>query len=572
MDINKVSHVSSYQTPKFIESEYPLFNKFIEYYYKSQEKTGLGQNILNNFLNYLDIDRLNIDILDGATKVVEPVTKDTDTIVVESVDTFLTDNGSIMIGDEVIFYENTVSSPNIALSPGITYDQVKLKWITLVNPLNDFDGVRTIFPLVSQDNPIGPPSNQHLIVKLFGETQVPGVDFTVSGTNIVFSTAPRAKLPSDDTTSTSITYQNGFVENPIVAVDDISSSFGDAKKEFKLTRNGNKYEPVADEYIIAVYDNRLLVPKVDFFTDKDLFIFEEAPLNGRTLTLFSIEAPIPSFGTDAVGYSRVNDSGSITAVTANVNGSRYRFEYPPKVTINSENGSGASVSALINGIKSVSLLNGGSGYSDTNPPTVTIESPTKAGAAVPKMTATVTNGSVTALNIDTSGSGYTFTPRITFTQPGGAKLATPTISGGSISGGITVTDGGQGYTTPPAIYIDEPTGADGIRASLRAVLTDGKVTSITVLNAGQGYESVPRIAIIDPVGAQVLETKVDSDGRVVGIELLSGGSGYIDTPSVYIVDNRTNDVGAYIGGSNATAVASVFNGAITDINITNFGI
>ena len=571
MDINKVSHVSSYQTPKFIESEYPLFNKFIEYYYKSQEKTGLGQNILNNFLNYLDIDRLNVDILDGATKVVEPVTKDTDTIVVESVDTFLTDNGSILIGDEVIFYENTVSSPNIALSPGITYDQVKLKWITLVNPLNDFDGVRTIFPLVSQDNPIGPPSNQHLIVKLFGETQVPGVDFTVSGTNIVFSTAPRAKLPSDDTTSTSITYQNGFVENPIVAVDDISSSFGDAKKEFKLTRNGNKYEPVADEYIIAVYDNRLLVPKVDFFTDKDLFIFEEAPLNGRTLTLFSIEAPIPSFGTDAVGYSRVNDAGSITDVTANINGSGYRFEYPPKVTVNSENGSGASVSALINGIKSVSLLDGGSGYSDTNPPTVTIESPTKAGAAVPKMTATVTNGSVTALNIDTSGSGYTFTPRITFTQPGGAKVAAPTISGGSISGGITVTAGGQGYTTPPAIYIDEPTGTDGIRASLRAVLTDGKVTSITVLNPGQGYESVPRIAVIDPVGAQVLETKVDSDGRVVGIELLSGGSGYIDTPSVYIVDNRTNDVGAYIGGSNATAVASVFNGAITDINITNFG-
>ena len=571
MDINKVSHVSSYQTPKFIESEYPLFNKFIEYYYKSQEKTGLGQNILNNFLNYLDIDRLNVDILDGATKIVEPVSKDTDTIVVESVDTFLTDNGSIMIGDEVIFYENTVSSPNIALSPGITYDQVKLKWITLVNPLNDFDGVRTIFPLISQDNPIGPPSNQHLIVKLFGETQIPGVDFTVSGTNIVFAVAPRAKLPSDDTTSTSITYQNGFVENAIVAIDDISSSFGDNKKEFKLTRNGDKYDSIADEYILAIYDNRLLVPKVDFYTDKDIFIFEEAPLNGRTLKLFSIEAPIPSFGADAVGYSRVNDTGSITAVTANVNGSGYRFEYPPKVTINSENGSGASVATLINGIKSVSLLDGGSGYSDTNPPTVTIETPTKAGAAVPRMTATVTNGSVSAISIDTSGSGFTFTPRITFTQPGGAKLATPTISGGSISNGITVTDGGQGYTTPPTIYVDEPTGTDGIRASLRAVLTEGKVTSITVLNPGQGYESVPRIAVIDPVGAQVLETKVDSDGRVVAIELLSGGSGYIDVPSVYIVDNRTNDVGAYIGGSNATAVASVFNGAITDINITNFG-
>ena len=143
--------------------------------------------------------------------------------------------------------------------------------------------------------------------------------------------------------------------------------------------------------------------------------------------------------------------------------------------------------------------------------------------------------------------------------------------GGSVSGAITITNPGLGYTTPPVIYVDEPTGTDGIKASLRAVLTDGQITSITVLNAGQGYEVVPRIAVVDPTGAQVLQTSVDGDGRIVGIELLSGGSGYNDVPSVYIVDNRTNDVGTYIGGSGATAVASIFNGQITDINITNFG-
>ena len=47
--------------------------------------------------------------------------------------------------------------------------------------------------------------------------------------------------------------------------------------------------------------------------------------------------------------------------------------------------------------------------------------------------------------------------------------------------------------------------------------------------------------------------------------MLNGGSGYVDVPSVYIVDNRTN------GGTGATAVASIFNGRITDINVTNFG-
>ena len=91
-NINKVSQSIVSQTPEFIADEYPLFNKFLEYYYKSQEKTGLGQNILNNFLQYLDIDKLDIGILDGATKVVESVKVTDDTIVVESVDDFLEEN------------------------------------------------------------------------------------------------------------------------------------------------------------------------------------------------------------------------------------------------------------------------------------------------------------------------------------------------------------------------------------------------------------------------------------------------------------------------------------------------
>ena len=571
MDINKVSNVSSYQTPDFIESEYPLFNRFIEYYYKSQEKTGLGQNILNNFLQYLDIDKLDIGILDGATKLVETLAIDADNITVESVDDFLETNGSILVGDEVIYYEKTQHAPNIALSPGISYDQVKLKWITLQNNINSFDGTTVTFPLVSQDNPVGPPSDQHLIVRVYGETLIPGTDYQVNGSNITYTTAPRAKTAADDETSTSITYLNGFVENTIPALDNISSSFGEGETAFPLTRNNEKYEPIADEYVIAIYDNRLLVPKVDYYIDKNLFIFKTAPLNGRFLSLFSIEAPIPDFGSGAKGFSRVNAVGEITGVSINDTGSNYRFEYPPKVTIDDEVGSGASVKALVNGIKSVTLLEGGLGYSDTNPPTVNVEIPTKTGSQVAKLKATVTGGSVSAIEVLDSGSGYTFTPRITFQQPGGAKLAPPTMVGGSVSGTITITNPGQGYTTPPVIYIDEPTGTDGIRASLRAVLTDGKITSITVLNAGQGYEVVPRIAVVDPTGAQVLQTRVDGDGRIVGIELLSGGSGYNDVPSVYIVDNRTNDVGTYIGGSGATAVASIFNGQITDINITNFG-
>ena len=88
MTTNKVSQSILQQSPEFVRNEYPLFTKFLEYYYKSQEKTGMGQNILNNFLQYLNIDKLDIGILDGKTELVEAITATSDRIVVESVDSF----------------------------------------------------------------------------------------------------------------------------------------------------------------------------------------------------------------------------------------------------------------------------------------------------------------------------------------------------------------------------------------------------------------------------------------------------------------------------------------------------
>ena len=238
MNINKVSQSIASQSPEFLRTEYPLFNKFIEYYYRSQEKTGLGQNIINNFLQYLDIDKLDINILDGATKIVEAIDKDSDTIVVESVDNFLDTNGSILIGDEVIYYEKTTSSPNISLSPGISYDQVKLKWTGLAQLLILLMELTRTFPLTSQSSPISPPSAQHLIVSLYGEVLIPNVDYTVDDDNIVFTTAPRTRTAGDDNLKHILLFLSGFIENNIIAIDDISSDFGDGKTNLNIRRNG----------------------------------------------------------------------------------------------------------------------------------------------------------------------------------------------------------------------------------------------------------------------------------------------------------------------------------------------
>ena len=572
--MSKVSQVVTSQVPLFIrESCAPdgsadggAFSKFLKYYYESQERTGSSNDLLLNVLQYLDIDQIAIDIIDGETVVVEPLTDSSTNIVVESVDSFLTNNGTIKIGDELITYESTTSSPNISFSPGVSYEQVKLKWVNLASIVDLFDDERRTFPLVSQERPIAPATGFHVIVSLYGEILTPGTDYTIDGTDIRYSVAPRTRIPSDDEANTYIIFLNGFSEDPIIGVDDISGSFGDNKTEFTLTVAGELYEPNAPEYLIVIYDGRLLQPTVDYYVNNNQIIFKDAPQTGRSLSISSIEAPIPSFGSGAVGYARVDDNGGITSVSVSENGSDYRFEYPPKISVNSDKGTGASVTALINGLCEVNLLKGGIGYSDTNPPIVVVEPPTKPGSLVADIKATVENGSVTKLTVNSSGSGYTFTPRVTFEQPGGAQVPALTVSNGSIVGTtILVPNGGKGYTTAPEVYIDEPTGENGIRANLQAVITDGVVTSLNVLNAGQGYETVPRAAIIDPTGAQVLEVNVDGTGRVIGVELLTGGSGYVDIPSVYIVDNRTN------GGTGATAVASIFNGRITDINITSFG-
>jgi hypothetical protein len=573
MTINKVSQSVKSLTPQFIEDSHPLFSKFLEYYYRSQEKTGYGQNILNEFLSYLDIDKLDIDILDGETQLVESIGTTNDTIVVENIDRFLENDGTVLIGDEVIFYEKAIASPSIAFSPGISYEQIKLKWSILASPLFSFDGVTRRFPLLSQDSPVAPPSAQHLQIKLYGEYLVPAVDFTVDGDDVVFTVAPRQRLISDDSVDTFIIYYNGFVENPIYILDDLSGQFDVGKRTFDITRDGISYQPIVDEYVIAYYDGNLLTPKDDYSLDEDRITLRFEPVSGRRLSLFSVEAPLPSYGSGAVGYSRVNNNGEIVSVEVSDTGSNYRIEYPPKITIKSTEGQNASVKPLINGVRSVSLLTGGQGYSETNPPTVVVESPTREGGTPAKVSATVKEGSVVSLDIVDSGSGYTFTPRLTFVQPGGAKLLTPTLIGGSVVGPINILNPGQGYTTAPEVYIDEPTGENGIRAAFQTVLNDaGEIASVIILNAGQGYENPPRIAVIDPVGAQVLETRVDGDGRVVDIQLLTGGGGYDDIPSVYIVDERVDPTtGAYAGGVGATAAASIFNGQITDINVTNFG-
>ena len=575
IEVNKVSRAIKQQVPEFIDRDHHQFVTFLEYYYKSQEKTGLSYNILNNLANYLDIDEYDLRLLEGGAYILEDISATDTTIVVEDVYGFVENNGTIKIGDEIIFYEKATKSPNVAITDGISYDTFRGKWIELVNLFNDFDSSTVRFPLKSGDQPISPPTAEHLVVATYEDVLIPGVDYTVDGTDIVFTQAPRTATPSDSIGNTYIFYLKGFAQNTIITLDSIQSQFNGANREFALSRtNGNTtpvpYRPVITEYTLVIQENRLLTPNVDYSIYESTIIFKNAPPEYDTCHILSLEAPIPSFGSGAAAITEI-DNGQVSRILVKDAGSGYRIQNPPKVTIGGGGGFGATAVASVSGVSKMRLLDGGRGYSSTNPPTVVVEDSESGTTA--KIKATVEDGSVTALDLLSSGSNYTVTPRVSFIDPGGATISTCTVSSGEIvPGSVSLLTPGQGYSVAPIVYVDEPTGPDPIQAQITTTIdSDGKVNSVTVNNPGRGYLVAPRIAIIDPTQAQILEVRVDNLGRVIAIDILSGGVGFVDVPSIYIVDNRKDGAGNSIGGAGATATASIFNGEITDINITNFG-
>ena len=574
----KVSQLVSGQLPQYIQDESPQFVKFLEYYYKSQEKTGLSQNILANLLEYANIDSFDISLIQGRTQVLKSVSKTDSIIVAESVEGFLPENGSFLLDKEVVYYEKTTRSPQVSLIPGISYAEFQTKYQYLVSPFRDFDGITSIFEVKTESSLVVPPTVNHLIVNVYGEYLVPNEDYTLDTSEITFASPPRSRQANDSIEDTQIIYLKGFFQDTIKVLSDISSQFNGSKKTFSLKEGLVEYKPILTEYTVVILNNQLLIPKEDYNINEDSIIFKVAPSATSKCHIRSIEAPILSYGSGAAGVAQISEDGAITGIKVKSGGSDYKLEYPPQVRIVEGNGNGAVARSLVNGLKTIQLLDGGKGYSKINPPVVLIEPPTDESGEAATAIATVNdNGSVDSLTLTSSGSRYTFVPRISFGIPGGATLTQPNINseGQIIESSVQIDNPGQYYSVAPSVYVDEPTGNLPITAIITTTIDEqGRVNGVNIVHPGRGYsqENPPRIRIIDDAQAQVLEVNVDAAGRVIDIEVLNGGTGFDDVPSVYIIDDRIDTItNQPIGGTGAKATVTIFNGSITDINVIAFG-
>ena len=98
------------QLPEFISSEYPNFVGFVKKYYEQLETPGQPLDLINNLMKYQDIDTYEKKLLKESSVLVSLVETSEVVITVENGDSFPEKNGYVMIGEEVIFYQNRIGN------------------------------------------------------------------------------------------------------------------------------------------------------------------------------------------------------------------------------------------------------------------------------------------------------------------------------------------------------------------------------------------------------------------------------------------------------------------------------
>ena len=184
-------------------------------------------------------------------------------------------------------------------------------------------------------------------------------------------------------------------------------------------------------------------------------------------------------GTGAQATATIAAGVTSIAVTNGGHG----YTEPPTVTITGD-GHGASATPTMSGfVGSIDVGLGGDGYVH---PVAEIELPTDPNGIRATATVVVGNGVITAVHVVNPGSGYTTEPGVIITDPDSTASTAAVraqVTMDSISG-IDMDSTGSGYTHA-AISISAPT-ATGTQATATGTVS-GAVVAVTVTSAGSGY-------------------------------------------------------------------------------------
>ena len=176
--------------------------------------------------------------------------------------------------------------------------------------------------------------------------------------------------------------------------------------------------------------------------------------------------------------------------------------------------------------------------------------------------------SVQGVQIINPGFGYTVVPGVKFIGGGGSGAAATATIGNNIVGIVTLTNSGSGYSSSPTITFTNQifkTGVTTVSAAATAIVSAaGTITAIQIINAGLGYSIAPSILISPP--------SMSSSGTFLFNETITGSLS-ATTAKVRTWSSITNILevstvsGAFIIGENIVGTASSASHQLRNIDL-----
>jgi hypothetical protein len=215
---------------------------------------------------------------------------------------------------------------------------------------------------------------------------------------------------------------------------------------------------------------------------------------GETVTGVSLSGDAGSGFSGTIRFK--SGSGAVVATSIQDPGNGYTSN---PTTLENLTGCGSLTVTAIAGYRlsfpsGLTLTSGGAGY--TTVPTVNVGSGAGTGVSGPAATATigpaVIGGTVSAINVNNPGSGYTVPPLVVLSGGGAGvtvtAVATANLATTNVVSNIVLTNPGLGYTYNPTVTIS---GGGGIGAAARARRASGSdwgrvylVTSMSQTRSG----------------------------------------------------------------------------------------